>query len=54
MFHKAKLADGERSLPRHQIFAVGIILSMLAGYLAVSYTHLFRVDAIDLDTSARL
>ena len=41
MFHKAKLADGERSLPRHQIFAVGIILSMLAGYLE-AYTYILR------------
>ena len=41
MFHKAKLAEGERSLPRHQIFAVGIILSMLAGYLE-AYTYILR------------
>ena len=41
MFRKAKAAEGAQILPWHQTFAVGIIMSMLAGYLeAYTYTCL--------------
>ncbi len=41
MFRKKNRAEGVQPLPRHQTFAVGIILSMLAGYLE-AYTYLLR------------
>ena len=33
MFRKARAAGGAQILPWHQTFAVGIIMSMLGGYL---------------------
>ena len=41
MFRKAKAAEGAQILPWHQTFAVGIIMSMLAGYLE-AYTYTLR------------
>lgn len=41
MFGKRRHTEAVQSLPRHQIFAVGVMLSLLAGYLE-AYTYLLR------------
>ena len=41
MFRKAKAAEGTQTVPWHQTFAVGIIMSMLGGYLE-AYTYTLR------------
>lgn len=41
MFRKARSADGVELVPWHQTFSVGIIMSMLAGYLE-AYTYTLR------------
>ncbi len=41
MFRKARIEGEARAFPPHQTFAVGIILSMLAGYLE-AHTYILR------------
>lgn len=41
MFRKAKAEQGAQTVPWHQTFAVGIIMSMLGGYLE-AYTYTLR------------